>query len=137
MSSSKDSLIKVAKYSLENSKTFCLNLGAEFLVEIFNGQMMEAIQYSDIVFGNDAEVLKLSQVCKWNSADISEIAVLISKMPFKKTNKSRIVVITQGADPTIIVHEGKVKYYIILFTTFFVMGFSVDIFKLLIISLVY
>jgi len=111
ITSCQDALIKVAKHSLDNNKTFCLNLGAEFLVEFFHAQMLEAIQYADIVFGNEAEALKLSAMCKFDCTDVPQIAVLLSEMPFKKPGKHRTVVITQGSSPVIVVHGGQRKYY--------------------------
>ena len=96
---------------MENNKKFCLNLGAEFLVQFFNAQVIEAIEYSDYVFGNEAEALKLSETCNFNTTVMSEIAVHISKMPFKKASGDRIVVITQGSDPIIVVQKGCVTQF--------------------------
>lgn len=100
--------MKVAKHSLEYGKTFCLNLGAEFIVQIFKAQVIEAIEYSDFVFGNDAEALKLSISCGFGLTDVAAIAERIAQLPYRKSgNKKRTVVISQGAEPVVVCHGGE------------------------------
>lgn len=82
-------------------------MGAEFLVQFFNAQVVEAIEYSDFVFGNEAEALKLSTTCGFGLVDIAAIAERIAQMPSKKAGgKTRTVVISQGPHPTIVCHGG-------------------------------
>jgi adenosine kinase len=50
-----DSMLLLAKYSIEHHKTFSLNLSAPFLIQFFGDQMAAIMPYADIVFGNESE----------------------------------------------------------------------------------
>jgi adenosine kinase len=48
-----EAIQRIAKFSHENQRTFCINLSAPFLSEFFKDRLVEAMPYVDIVFGND------------------------------------------------------------------------------------
>ena len=50
-----DSILLLAKYSVEHYKTFSINLSAPFLIQFFGDQLSSVILYADIVFGNESE----------------------------------------------------------------------------------
>ena len=50
-----ESILKIAKESVENNKTFCMNLSAPFLIQFFGDQMSAVMPYADFVFGNESE----------------------------------------------------------------------------------
>ena len=52
---SPETIQRVAKFSLENNRTFTLNLSAPFISQFFKEKLLEAIPYVDILFGNDDE----------------------------------------------------------------------------------
>ena len=103
MTVSPPSIMSVAKHSLANNKTFCMNLGAEFLMQFFAGVFQEALPYCDIIFGNESEALAYGKQNGLETADIKEIAKHIQAVPMQGEGKSRTVVITQGKDATIVV----------------------------------
>jgi len=57
------------------------------------------------------EARAYSEVKKFGTDDIKEIALNIIKLPKVNTNRPRIVVITQGCDPVIVVQGRQLKYF--------------------------
>lgn len=106
-----DAMLRIAKHASENDKLFSMNLSAPFLCSVFKEPMSQLLPYVDIVFCNESEAAAFSEAFKLGTKDLTEIAHKIAKYRKENGNHSRMVVITQGADPTIIVHEGKAKLY--------------------------
>jgi len=96
-----ESILTVAKHASDNSKTFCMNLSAPFLIQFFGEQMSAALPFCDIVFGNETEALTFGEARQWGT-NIEEIALRISALPGVRKDSPRMVVITHGKDPTIV-----------------------------------
>jgi len=108
---SPESMLKVAGHAGANGKHFAMNLSAPFLVQvpIFKDRMLEVMAHSDIVFGNETEADAFGEAMKYDTKDRIEIAKKIAAMPLEGASpRSRVVVITQGPDPVIVVQNGKV-----------------------------
>lgn len=88
--------------SSDKKKRFCLNLSAPYISSVFGGELEKVIKYVDILFGNDDEALAFSELMKWDTTNVEEIATKLTE--FEKTRKEvgRIVVITQGERPIIV-----------------------------------
>jgi len=86
---------------------YCLNLSAPFLMQVppFKAVLVEAIPYTDFLFGNETEALTWAETEGWETTDIKFIATRLSLIPSAKERK-RTVVITQGAEPTIVAING-------------------------------
>lgn len=108
---SPETILAVGKHAFENNKTFCMNLSAPFLCQFFKDPMMQAFPYIDVLFGNETEAATFSEVQGLGTTDVKEIALKISNLPKENKNRSRIVIITQGADAVICVVDGIVKEY--------------------------
>lgn len=108
---SHDSIMAVAKHAAENNKVFCQNLSAPFLSQFFSNLLDEAAPYWDYIFGNESEALAFAESHKYDTKDIKEIALKMSQIEKVNKSRSRIVVITQGAEPTIVAKDGKVTEY--------------------------
>ena len=107
---SPETIMLIAEYSMNTKKTFCMNLSAPFICQFFLDPLLKALEYVDLLFGNESEALALAESLKWETKDIKEIALKIASFP-KKTNSPRRVVITQGADPVIFAENGTVTEY--------------------------
>jgi len=103
-----ESMLKVAKYCAANNRTYCLNLSAPFLIQFFKDQMMSVIPYADIVFGNETEAATYADVFNLGTKDVGKIALHIAQLPKENGSTGRIVVITQGAEPVVLVQNGRV-----------------------------
>jgi adenosine kinase len=104
-----ESLVQVAEHSLANNKTFCLNLSAPFIVDFFGEQLSTAMEYADILFGNESEAAAYGKK-NGMGEDLKEIALKVAALP-KKGSRSRTVIFTQGSESTIVAFEGKVTVY--------------------------
>lgn len=85
-----------------------MNLSAPFLIQFFKDQMMSVLPYTDIVFGNETEAATYAEVHNLDTKDVREIAKSIARLPKENGAKSRMVIITQGADPVVCVKDGEV-----------------------------
>jgi len=108
--------IKLA--SEEAAKTgalYCMNLSAPFLMQVppFKACFVNTMPLVDYLFGNETEARTWAETEGWDTTDVSFIATRLSLIPSAK-GKDRTVVITQGADGTIIAHRGHCTEYPIL-----------------------
>ena len=89
------------------------NLSAPFLMQVppFKTAMMEVLPYVDVLFGNESEAVTFAETEGWETRDVAEIAMKISKMPKASGHRARVVVFTQGMDDTIVAKEGKISKY--------------------------
>ena len=109
---SPESIMKVAEHACENNKMFCMNLSAPFLSEFFKKPMLDALPYWDVIFGNETEAMSFATHNGFSETkDVAKIAFEMAKMPKKNGSRGRLVVITQGRDPTIVVQNGEVKSF--------------------------
>jgi len=107
---SPDSMLKVAKHASEhNDKKFVVNLAAPFICQFFKDPLMNVLEYADVVIGNEDEAETFAQHNNLDGKTRQEIAKQIAALPYKgNASKSRVVIITQGCDPCIVVENGKV-----------------------------
>ncbi|CEF60678.1 Adenosine kinase [Strongyloides ratti] len=101
----------VAKHSSEENKTFAMNLAAPFICQFFNNKLNEALPYVDIIFGNESEAEAYAESNNFNTKNLNEIALKLASLPKVNKNKERLVIITQGDKPTIVVKNNIVTEY--------------------------
>ncbi len=66
------------------------------------------IKCSDVVFGKLKEFTTLATSMQWKYDTLVDLLSTISNLT---TDKKRIVVVTQGVKPTIVVQQDKVWYH--------------------------
>lgn len=77
-------------------------LSAGFIPQFFKDQVAEILPYCDYVFANENEAKTWAEVQGHNTTSIPETAKLLAQTPKKNTKRPRVVIVTQGTDPTII-----------------------------------
>merc|ERR1712061_649647 len=94
---------------------YCMNLSAPFLMQVppFKAVINELLPHVDFLFGNETEAQTWAETEGWETTDVAFIATRLSLIPTAKSRK-RTVVITQGADPTIVAVNGHVTQHPIL-----------------------
>jgi adenosine kinase len=99
----------------DEGKLYCLNLSAPFIMEVppFKATLEKTLPYVDYLFGNETEAGVFAKAWGWSETDIPSIAKKIAALP-KEGSKPRIVVITQGCDPTVVVKNGELTTYPVL-----------------------
>jgi len=120
---SPETMIHVAQHAADNNKIFCTNLSAPFLMQVppFFEAIQNTIPLTDILFGNEAEVdqFKDSMAAVEGSGFSTEMtreeaAKAIANMPKTNQSRPRMVVITQGAEPTLVCTGDSVETYPII-----------------------
>ncbi|KAL5018378.1 hypothetical protein ScPMuIL_004100 [Solemya velum] len=104
------SILRLAKHAKQENKTFCFNLAAPFLCQFFKTPQLEVLPFIDVLFGNETEAAAFSEANELETKDIKEIAMKIASWR-KESEKPRLVVITQGEQPIVVVKDGKVTEY--------------------------
>lgn len=81
---------------------FALSLSAPFIPQFFKDQLDQTAPYWDYVIGNETEALSYAESHSVSTKSIPEIAAHLAKLPKKNSSRPRVVVITQGTDPTVV-----------------------------------
>jgi len=105
------SIMKVAEHAAAANKIFTMNLSAPFICQFFKDPLFAALPYVDILFGNETEFAEFAKSKELGTEDLTEIAIKTSMLPKVNTARARVVIITQGMEPTIIATGGWVKEY--------------------------
>lgn len=110
---SPESMKAVAEHCSSSGKTYCLNLSAPFISEVppFKATLLDLMPHVDVLFGNETEARAFAATENWGTDDLAEIATRIAAFPKATGKRSRTVVITHGAEPTVVFHQGKVSLY--------------------------
>lgn len=80
-----------------------LNLSAPFIPQFFSVQLHQIIPYCDIVIGNESEAEAWASATGLPHKDLPTIAQALATQPKANPSRPRIVVITHGAESTIVV----------------------------------
>ncbi|EXC16196.1 Adenosine kinase 2 [Morus notabilis] len=70
--------------------------------------------YMDFAFGNETEARTFSRVHGWETENVEEIALKISRWHKASRTQKRITVITQGLDSVVVADDDKVKKFPVL-----------------------
>lgn len=108
---SPDSMVEIAQFSGKTDGCMIMNLSAPFICQFFKDPMMKVMPYVDILFGNESEAEVFAKEHDFGTSDIKEIALKMAALPKEKESKSRMVVITQGAESTVVAKDGKVSEF--------------------------
>lgn len=104
-------MTKVAEHSFSKADaTYCLNLAAPFIVQFFTDPLEQQLPLVDILFANETEAQALADKKGWDTKDVAEIAKKAQALP-KKGKKPRMVVFTQGKEPTIVADGDGVRKF--------------------------
>lgn len=92
-----------------DDKTYVINLSAPFLCQFFQEPMDASSPYWDVLIGNESEAAAWAEAhgIADKKDDVKAIATAISVLPKTNTNKPRVVIITQGTEPTVVVTASK------------------------------
>lgn len=99
-------VLQVAAAARANGGKFMLNLSAPFLLQFFTENFNKVVPFLDVIFGNAEEAKTLAAVMKWDVEGTAEIAKkAAAALPYTGSH-DRLVVFTDGSDPTIYVTAG-------------------------------
>ncbi|KAM3959642.1 adenosine kinase 2 isoform 2-T2 [Aphomia sociella] len=105
---SPESIMQLATHAHTNKLTFIMNLSAPFVSQFFKEPLEKLLPYVDVLFGNESEAEAFAKAFDINATGLQEIALQIAALPKLNKDRQRVVVITQGKDPVILVESGNV-----------------------------
>ena len=103
-------IMALAKEAAENQdKVFIMNLSAPFIPSFFKSQLDETSPYWDYLIGNETEAQAWAEAEGGDvkGKSVKEIALYMAALPKKVQERKRVVVITQGTDPTVVAVQGE------------------------------
>lgn len=98
----------LAEHAAATNKVFMLGLSAGFIPQFFKDPLAEIMPYVDYLFGNEneAKAWAESQALS-NDLSIAQIAQKIAETKKENQKRQRVVIITQGTEPTIVAVTGE------------------------------
>jgi len=103
-----ESVLMLSQNCAAAGKIFALNLSAPFLLEFFNNKVEEVLPYCDILIGNETEAeMWANKNGLPGTKDLATIAKAVALTNKKNTARPRIVVFTNGAEPTVLVNSAE------------------------------
>ncbi|KAL8946261.1 MAG: hypothetical protein Q9222_007321 [Ikaeria aurantiellina] len=105
-------VMALAKEAAANKdKVFIMNLSAPFIPQFFKSQLDETSPYWDYVIGNETEAAAWAEAegGEIKGKTVGETAVYMAGLKKVNEGRKRIVVITQGTDPTVVAIQGEGK----------------------------
>nr|ACD37570.1 adenosine kinase [Philodina roseola] len=105
-------VMKICEHADKTQKIFCTNLSAPFICEFFGDKLMAAMPFVDYLFGNETEARTFAKhQLKLDTEDVKTIAKHLAELPKKNCERQRVVVITQGSDPTVLAVGQQIKEF--------------------------
>ena len=108
-------IMALAEHAAAEDKVFALGMGAPFIPEFFKEGLDQTAPYWDYVMMNETEAGAWAKGhgMEGKQEDIEAIAKAIAALPKKNEKRKRVVVVTQGTEPTVVAvqGEGKTKEY--------------------------
>jgi adenosine kinase len=92
----------LARHAAERNKVFMLSLSAGFIPQFFQEPLKEILPYCDYVFGNENEAATWAETQGHKGVSMTEAAKLMASVPKVNGKRERVVIVTQGTDPTIV-----------------------------------
>jgi adenosine kinase len=95
-------ILALAKEAAAKNKPFIMSLSAPFIPQFFKDQLDQTAPYWDYIIGNETEARSYAASHDLNTEDTTVIAKHLAQLPKENKQRSRIAVVTQGTDPTIV-----------------------------------
>lgn len=97
----------LAEHAAATNKPFLLGLSAGFIPQFFKDQLAQILPYCDYIFGNENEAQTWAKENGHSSENIPEIAKALANTDKINKERPRVVIITQGTDPTLVAVAGQ------------------------------
>ncbi|XP_049292600.1 uncharacterized protein LOC125768656 [Anopheles funestus] len=101
-----ESALSVAKQAADNGRMFMMNLSAPFVPQFYKNNLEEIFPFVDVLFGNETEAVALAKEFQYGTEDLRTIGKRIAALPKENTKRKRVVIITQGSDPVLLIESG-------------------------------
>jgi len=100
--SNREAVRAICEFATVNDKPLGFNLSALFVVQFFMDPVKETIRHADYVFCNEDEGSAFASAVGLEASDRVGVAKVIAQFEKATHTRPRVVIITQGAAPTIV-----------------------------------
>lgn len=100
---------ELGKLAATKNKSFVLNLSAPFIAEFFKDVLDAAVPYCDYIIGNETEAAAYAKSHSLPSDTPKDVARHIADLPKENSQRKRVVIITQGTEPTLLATQGEAE----------------------------
>lgn len=100
-------ILALAEEAAAKDKIFILSLAAPFIPLLFKDQLDQTAPYWDYIIGNETEARSYADSHELGTQNVKKIARELAELPKENGKRKRIVVITQGTDPTVVAVQGE------------------------------
>lgn len=100
-------ILALAEEAVAKDKIFILSLAAPFIPLLFKDQLDQTAPYWDYIIGNETEARSYADSHELGTQNVKKIARVLAELPKENGKRKRIVVITQGTDPTVVAVQGE------------------------------
>jgi adenosine kinase len=97
----------LGEHCVNNNKLLLFNLSAPYLSYIFKERLAGILPYTDFLLGNHEDFSAYAESVGWDSSNINDVLDRLVGQPKKNAERSRIVIMTNGADATRLAQHGK------------------------------
>lgn len=108
LTASAETALHVAKSCHTRDIPLTMNLSAPFVSQFHKQELLDMLPYVDIIFGNELEAAAFATELNFETDDLHEIALKISKLPKQNEKRGRVAIITQGKNSVLLARNGKV-----------------------------
>ncbi|KAE9383556.1 Ribokinase-like protein [Gymnopus androsaceus JB14] len=99
-----ESALELSQKASKEAKVFVLNLSAPFIPQFFGAQLQQIMPFIDIVIANEAEAEAWANANEHPApTDLPAVAKAIALQPKSNPSRPRVVVLTHGAEATVLV----------------------------------
>lgn len=103
LTSNADALRFIGQFCARENKPFAFNLAAGFLLHTNYDDIMSCLEYADYVFANQDEASDFAVKQGLDRSDRLGAAKFIAQMKKANNRRPRVVMISQGPDPVLVV----------------------------------
>jgi len=105
-----ETLVSIGQTAAETNKPFIFNLAAPFVIDFFSEKLDQVLPYTDVVMANEFEGEAFGKKY-FGITDLKQVAQKLAGLKKVNDKRKRIVIFTQGPQPTIVATEDEITEY--------------------------
>jgi adenosine kinase len=105
------SSIAIGEHAEKHNKIFCFNLSAPYLSQFFQDKLKAILPFADVLFGSHLDFTAFAETQGWETTDMGAMLMKCVNMPKRNARRPRMVVMTNGSEPTLVAAGGRIREF--------------------------